>query len=459
MAESEKARLYKEIVQKTDDQTLLEQMRLYGFWPESENIPEETPEEKAERAKIQKELEKLQKQSFDVGNPQKALAEERKRRWEESKKRRSELKKQKVIEKQQRFEAWLENKGGNVVHLGLGVSYGLQQATSDVAKLNERGLPVMHTGIDLAARLGIKLSALRWLTYHRRGATIVHYHRYSIAKKTGGLRYISAPKPALAHCQRWILDNILRHISSSVNAHGFLPERSIVSNATPHVGKEVVINIDLKDFFPSITFRRTKGLFQGFGYSDHVATVLALLCTEPPRLGTEVDGKIYYVSLGQRVLPQGACTSPGITNALCWRLDHRLAGLAKKHDFTFTRYADDLTFSGNNAKGIGRLMKSIRSILEQEGFAEHPTKTRVMRRANRQEVTGLTVNDRPTVSRKEIRRLRAILHNVAKHGLESQNREGHPNFAEYLRGKVEFICMVDPDQSARLRRALQKALG
>src|SRR5204863_102450 len=162
-------------------------------------------------------------------------------------------------------------------------------------------------------------------------------------------RYISAPKPALAQAQRWLFVNILSRLEVEAPAHGFVPCCSIVTNAAPHTGRKIVINLDLKDFFPSITFRRVKGLFEKLGYSEHVATVLALLSTEPPRVATELDGKVYHVALGQRVLLQGACTSPAITNALCRRLDRRLSGLAKRHGFAYTRYADDLTFSGDNA--------------------------------------------------------------------------------------------------------------
>jgi retron-type reverse transcriptase len=459
MADNDKARLYRDIVKQTDDHTLLEQMRLQGFWPEREGLPIDPAAEIEERARIEKELANLRKANALVKNPQKALAQERKRRWEESKQRRAETKKQRAKEQEQRREAWEAYRKVHAVHLGHGVSAGLQQTVSNVEALNQRGLPVMHNSTDLAARLGIKLSALRWLTYHRKGATVVHYHRFAIAKKTGDARCISAPKPALAHAQRWVLDNILNKLQTEPCAHGFLAGRSIVSNAAPHAGKQVVLNLDLKDFFPSITFRRVKGLFHKLGYSEHVATVLSLFCTEPPRVAAAVDGKVYHVALGARILPQGACTSPAITNALCRRLDRRLSGLARKHQFTFTRYADDLTFSGDRPQALGRLLRSVRTVLEAEGFAEHPTKTRIMRRAQRQEVTGLTVNTGPKVRRAEVRRLRAILHNAARHGLASQNRDNRPDFAAYLRGKVEYVCMVDPRQRPRLRRALAAALA
>jgi hypothetical protein len=132
--------------------------------------------------------------------------------------------------------------------------------------------------------------------------------------------------------------------------------------------------------------------------------------------------------------------------------------LARRHDFTYTRYADDLTFSGDAPRAVGRLLRSVRSIVGAEGLTEHPTKTRVMRRGRRQEVTGLTVNDRPSISRQELRTLRAILHNAARLGLDSQNREGRTDFAAHLRGRVEFACMVDPARAPGLRAALARAL-
>src|SRR5262245_54014562 len=459
MAEDEKAKLYKEIVQNADERTILERMRLHGFWPADRGLPADPPQETQERTQIEGELFRLRREHSVVRDPEKALAQERRRRWEESKQRRAAAKLQRQQEATRRREAWAKHRAANLVNTGAGVSAGFQKTTSDAGLLKQRNLPVLHTGRDVAAAMGITLPSLRWLTYHRKSATLVHYHRYSIAKKTGGVRYISAPKAALAQAQRWVFVHILSRLEVEEPAHGFVPCCSIVTNAAPHAGRQVVINLDLKDFFPSITFRRVKGLFEKLGYSEHVATVFALLCTEPPRVATELDGKVFHVALGQRVLPQGACTSPAITNALCRRLDRRLSGLAHKHGYAYTRYADDLTFSGDNTKAVGRLLRSVRSVLTEEGYAEHPRKTRVLRRSRRQEVTGVTVNVRPTIAKKEIRLLRAILHNVARHGLASQNRDNHPDFAAHLRGRVEFACMVDPRRGAPLREALKQALG
>src|SRR5262249_11211141 len=164
-------------------------------------------------------------------------------------------------------------------------------------------------------------------------------------------------------------------------AHGFLPGRSILSNARPHAGKAVVVNMDLEGFFPSIGFPRVRSVFQRLGYSLAVATILALLCSECPRKLVEYDGKPYFVATGPRGLPQGACTSPGLSNQVARRLDKRLAGLAAKMGLTFTRYADDLTFSGSpelNAR-VGYLMARVRHLAEEEGFTVNEKKSRVLR--------------------------------------------------------------------------------
>jgi retron-type reverse transcriptase len=454
-----KAKLYKQVVQKANEQTVLQQMRIYGFWPWHDPIPADPPDEAAERVRIDTEIIELQKTQQQAKDPKKALAEERKRRWDESKKRRAEAKVKREQEQQQRREAWTVLRQSTLVHAGVGYSGGLPHILSDVAKLTSLGLPLLHTSTDLATAMGITLASLRWLTYHRRGATLVHYHRYGIAKKTGGVRYISAPKAALKHAQGWVYANILARLPVESPAHGFVPTRSIVTNAVGHVNRAVVVNMDMKDFFPSITFRRVKGLFESMGYSEHAATVLALLCTEPPRVAAELDGKIYYIALGQRVLPQGASTSPAITNLLCRKLDRRLAGLARKHGFAYTRYADDLTFSGDHPTVVGRLLRSVRAIVQAEGFIEHPTKTRVMRQANHQEVTGVTVNVRPTIARDKVRVLRAILQNAKDGGLAQQNRDNDPHFIESLRGQIAFVCMVDPQRGLPLQQAFAELLS
>ena len=237
MADSEKANLYNEIVRRTSDQVMLERMRLHGFWPAREGVPPDPPDEAAERALIDAEIAELRRLQSKVKNPDKALAEERKRRWAESKKRRAERTAQKEQERQQRRQEWDAFRQTTTVHAGEGVSAGLDDIESNAAELERRGLPWAHTSADLAEHMGIAISSLRWLTYHRRGATVVHYHRYEIEKKSGGVRCISAPKPALKSAQAWVLGSILAKLEVEPCAHGFVPGRSIVTNAARTPGE------------------------------------------------------------------------------------------------------------------------------------------------------------------------------------------------------------------------------
>jgi len=457
--DDEKVKLYKQIVRQANESLVLERMRVHGFWPSGAPMPPDPPEEVKERAGIEHELTKLRKVNTAVKDPDKALAEERKRRWEESKERRKEAKAKREAEAKKRREAWDKHKKDHAVHLGLGVSAGLWDTNSDVEKLTKQGLPILHDSADVATLCGTNLPRLRWLTYHRKSAALVHYHRYEIPKKTGGLRNISAPKRDLAVAQRAVLTRILLKLAPEGAAHGFVRGKSTLTNASPHAGRAVVMNLDLRDFFPTITFRRVKGLFKAMGYGEHVATVLSLLLTEPSRKKATLDGKTYHVALSERFLPQGACTSPVVTNLLCRRLDRRIGAMAEKAGFSYTRYADDLTFSGDDVKEVGRFLRAVRNVLTAEGFEENEKKTRVMRKGRRQEVTGLVVNHKPSIPRSELRELRAILHNAARHGLASQNRDNHPDFAAHLRGRVAYVSMIDPSRGEALRAALERVLS
>src|SRR5262249_54718015 len=157
-------------------------------------------------------------------------------------------------------------------------------------------------------------------------------------------------------------------------------------------------------------------------------------------------GVTFWVAAGDRALPQGACTSPAISNLVTRKLDRRLAGAARKLGWTYTRYADDLTFSAGAAAAgsLALVLARVRHILRDEGFAVNERKGRVQRRSQRQSVTGIVVNDKPGVPREELRRLRAILHRARTTGLAAQNRDHHPDFAAYLRGKIAYIAMIDP---------------
>lgn len=348
----------------------------------------------------------------------------------------------------------------DIIHLGRGVSAGLADRRADPERLAQHGLPLLATPADCARFLDLPIPRLRWLAWHSDASAVSHYIFFTVPKKSGGVRRLAAPHRDLAACQRRILRELLDRIPTHSAAHGFVRGRNVRSNAEPHVGADLVVNLDLADFFPSITFPRVRGLFAGFGYSPAAATILALLCTEAPREELVWNGQRHYAASGPRALPQGACTSPALANACCRRLDARLAGLAAAWGWAYTRYADDLTFSCPDAAGAdaaepGRLLTAVRNIITDEGFQEQPDKTKVLRRNQRQEVTGLVVNQRPKLPREELRRLRAILHRARHEGLEAQNREGHPCFLAWLQGMISWVAVTDRTQAAKLQAQLQ----
>lgn len=313
--------------------------------------------------------------------------------------------------------------------------------------LADSGLPNLAGREELAAALGISSGELDWLAFPDHTEEPPHYTAFAVPKRSGGYRILYAPKPKLKAAQHWIRREILAKTFAEDPAHGFVSGRSIHTNAKPHAGKDIVVTLDIQNFFPSITYRRVRGIFQSLGYGQEAAIPLAMLCTVKP--GEKVRK---LVGQRHRMLPQGAPTSPALANLACRHLDARLAGLAAKFGCAYTRYADDLTFSGDAAfeKTLKRFLPLLHRIVKAEGFNLKNGKTHFARRGARQEVTGLVVNDRPSVPRRYRRRLRAILHNARTTGLDAQNRENHPHFRHALRGRIEFIRSTHPQLAERL---------
>jgi len=346
----------------------------------------------------------------------------------------------------------------DIVFLGSGVSNGLADRHSDDERLSNLHLPVLSTPADVAEAMQLTIAKLRWLAFHKNVVTRSHYYSFQIPRRNGKPRTLQAPHRTLAFAQGWILDEILCRLPTHDAAHGFVPERSVVTNARPHLGAHTVVNMDLSDYFPSITFPRVNGLFRSLGYSPAVATIFALLCTESPRQEFVFESQKYLGATGPRALPQGACTSPAISNLISRSLDCRLFGLAEQLNWTYTRYADDITWSAAKVPqpSVGYVMARIRHIAEDEGFTINEEKTRVLRRNQRQSVTGVAVNDCLSVPRSTVRRIRAILHNAQFTGLAAQNRENHPHFEHWLLGMIGWIHMVQPETGDKLRACLDQ---
>lgn len=323
----------------------------------------------------------------------------------------------------------------------------LRDLLTDEAQLKRYNLPVWRTEEDVAKALGISLKELWFFAIHRERERQPHYVTFAIPKRSGGKRLIMAPKRRLKQIQRRLLELLVDKLPVSDHAHAFRGGRSIRTGAEPHVGKRFVLKMDLKDFFPSVTAARVRGLLIGYGYSFPVATTLAVLMTEAERQPVEVEGEVFHVPVGNRHCIQGAPTSPGICNALVLRLDRRLSGLAKKAALAYTRYADDLTFSGDVIREAAQQIRTIATrIIAEEGFVVNTEKTRLMGRGARQSVTGVVVNQTLGLSRQERRRIRAALHQLPKHD-EAQREQQQMK----LDGKLAFVAMLNPEQADRLR--------
>jgi hypothetical protein len=323
------------------------------------------------------------------------------------------------------------------------------------------GVPVLSNVGQLRKLLGIKSPAQLGWFFLASDADNGPYTTFTIPKRSGGERLICAPKKQLRWVQRQILDKILAPVGAHQAAHGFVQGRSTVTNAAVHKGAELVLKFDLCDFFPTIHYYRVVGLFTRLGYpvgngrfrteddAKQVAPALARLCCYTP------DPSAW----GQSRLPQGAPTSPAISNLVCRRLDARLTGLATGKGGRYTRYADDLTFSFPEDKvDLGRFRWWVDQICHQEGFLINQAKFRVIRRAQRQLVTGIVVNDELRIPREERRRFRAILHNCRRNGVESQAR-GNAHFGDYLRGFASYVHMVHPEEGDDFLRQVAELLG
>lgn len=295
------------------------------------------------------------------------------------------------------------------------------------ARLLENNVPIIYNLRHLRQLLRIHKSAQQRLFGKKRHES---YRCFKIPKKSGGTRIIEAPSKELKLIQLWIKENILDKFSVSQYAKGFRKGLSIYDNALPHVGKELIINIDLKDFFPSIKYSEIYKIFKYIGYTDSVSKLLAKLCTN-----------------SHNVLPQGSPASPALSNLVSLKLDKRLGSLAKSIGADYTRYADDITFSGK--KSIQKYESVIRKIIWEEGYEINEDKYRLQYWFQRQEVTGLIVNDKVSVSKKHIEELENAIYYCKKYGVV--NHMKHINcekgfYKEHLYGLAYFVKMVDAEK-------------
>jgi RNA-directed DNA polymerase len=334
-------------------------------------------------------------------------------------------------------------------------------------------VPAIESIGALAEWLRLTPSELQWfadlkaLGYRKSSQQLRHYHYQVLVKRSGNIRLIEAPKLRLKELQRQILTGILEKVPPHPAAQGFLKGRSIKTFVAPHVGQRVVVRMDLRDFFPTFGGARIQTLFRTMGYPESVADLLGGICTNAaPRSAWKkpafaVDPTHLWEARAlytRQHLPQGAPTSPALANLCSYRIDCRLAGLAKSVNAEYTRYADDLAFSGGETLEhcVERFSTQVAAILLEEGFAVHHRKTRIMRQGVRQHLAGLVANQHVNLIRTDFDRLKAILTNCVRLGPESQNRDAHPRFRSHLEGRVGFVEMINPVKGKRLRAILEQ---
>lgn len=459
--------------------TLLK-MQEYGFWPshlptpyerqaseteenfkartkllkDFEKLGETIAKLSAEKEDIQKQLYKLRAQYNDTWDYNKIRNDVAKTIRQESIERRAKRKAEREAERKARTAKWEQKKAEEIVFIGKGYSSELHAKELDETKLSKYNLPLIKTDRELAEFLEIDYKALRFLTYHRDVLLVDHYYRYSIPKRKGGFRQIAAPKSTLKKAQRKILTGILEHLTPSNEAHGFIKGKSVVSGALVHNhSPQLLINMDLENFFPTITFERVRGLFKGLGYSGYIASLLAMLCTYCERMEIEVGGKVRYVSTSKRILPQGSPASPMITNLICRRLDARLLGLAKHYGFTYSRYADDMSFSYDGQSTddlkLTSFLGNVAHIIKDEDFQINTSKTRILKPHNRQCITGIVVNnDQIGVPKKWVKNLRAAIYNANQFKLEGQTIPS--TMLHEIAGKISWLQCVNAERYASI---------
>ncbi len=306
---------------------------------------------------------------------------------------------------------------------------GKREATTEryvayCKNLFEQGLPIVTSPEHLSMLIGLCHEYVCRMAYGSK----YFYRVFQIPKSNGKLRTITEPLPDLKYVQRWILTHILEKVSISPYAKAFVKKRSVKENARFHKKQTLVVTLDIRDFFPSIHISDVTRMFSDLGYYKELSSFLAHLCCF------------------QETLPQGAPTSPYLSNLRMRNFDQRIAEYTKSHNIRYTRYADDLTFSGNF--DASHMICMVSQWIYEEGFSINPSKTHVARRNTRQEVTGIVVNSHLQVCKSDRKRIRQEVYYIGKFGLESHLAyigETRQHYLEHLLGKINFACYVNPN--------------
>lgn len=331
-------------------------------------------------------------------------------------------------------------------------------------QLTDVHLPGLDTVGDLAEWLNVSHKALDWLAdlkrYDEKAPSHFRHYHYSIVKKRNGRqRLLESPKGLLKRTQRKINHEVLSIFPIHDAAHGFRKDKSCKTHAELHVDKNYLFLFDLAHCFQSIGWHSVYSQYSSLGYTPEVSKYLTGLCTHRGYSNHEQLSQLdaeQRTLLLERHLAQGAPSSPALSNIVLLPLDKRLTGLAKSLELQYSRYADDLAFSGDNHRDWSFLEPLIGSICLEEGFSLNYRKTRLLKPHQRQKITGINVNEKTNVDRRYYDQLKATLTNCIRYGLDSQNRYNHSNFRAYLHGSVQHVKFLNEAKGTKLEGLLKR---
>lgn len=304
---------------------------------------------------------------------------------------------------------------------------------SEKITLNMFGLPVIQTIEDFSILTHISKYSIYQLSIH----SAKHYKTYNVTKKSGKERTISQPSRKLKGMQSWILVNILNKVNVSSSCKGFEKNSSILDNALPHKGSNTILSLDLKDFFPSITSKQIFNVFKSLGYNNKISTVLTNICTF------------------NKALPQGSPCSPKLANLVAWRLDLRIQGYVGKRGLNYTRYADDLTFSGLSPAKVVKILPMVKHIINNENFEINRSKTRIAGAARAKTVTGLVISgENIGIGKKKYNKLRSKIFHLTLPENQGDNKLFHE-----VCGWISYLNSVDKKRLSQVKKYIEKLSG
>ena len=303
-------------------------------------------------------------------------------------------------------------------------------AKTEIIRLNLLGLPVIQSLDGFSFTTHISKYTIYQLSHH----SDKHYKTYEMPKKSGGKRIICQPSKKLKGLQSWLLVNILNKIQVSPSCKGFRKGSSTLDNALPHMGASTILNLDLKDFFPTVTSKQVYNIFKTIGYNSLIATVFTNICTYKERL------------------PQGSPCSPMLANLAASTLDLRIQGYVGKRGISYTRYADDLSFSGLNPLKIIKIIPMIKTIIGDENFIVNNKKTRIASSARAKIVTGLVVNeDSIGIGKQKYKELRAKIYY-----LTLPKEQTNDKLLYHVGGWLSYLNSIDKERLKKTRKYISE---